>query len=184
MATLRILTVWFTFGFLALASEPLPNYPLVNHQGKPFQLYDLKGQHVLLSFIFTRCPLEKMCPLTVSLNKRVFSALKKEKAAPKVHFLLVTLDPDYDSAEVLAKFSKARGLTTPPFLLATGNPNSLADLASQFNVIGFPTATSTLLSHNLKTILLDPHFVTIKEFKDNEWSPKDVLRLLLPTKSP
>lgn len=164
---------------MAVSLEPLPNYPLVSQAGKPFQLYDLKGQNLIISFIFTRCPLSKMCPLTVSLNKQIFSSLKKEKAAPKTHFLFVTLDPDHDSAQVLAKFAKDRGLDPRHFTLATGNSNALADLASQFNVIGFPSGDTSLISHNLKTILLDAQFNTIKEFKDNEWSPKDVVRAIL-----
>ena len=174
------ISLWFLlFNLVALSADVLPNYPLVKASGKPFQLYDLKGQFVLVSFIFTRCPLQKMCPLTITLNQRVLAGLAKKKIAPKTHLLFVTLDPEHDTASTLNKFAKARGLDQPTITLATGNSNALADLASQFNVIGFPSADSSLISHNLKTILLDPSFRTIKEFKDNEWAPKDVIDTIL-----
>lgn len=161
----------------------VPNFPLVNQEGKPFQLHDLKGKHLFVSFIFTRCPMEKMCPLTVSLNKSLYRKWKNEKSAPDLHFLFVTLDPEFDTPIVLKKFATGRDLSLKHFTLATGAPQVLSDFASEFNVLGIPSNGSANISHNLKSILIGPDMVPIQEFKDNEWEPKMVLDVLLSKKN-
>lgn len=156
-----------------LAATPVKNFPLVSQEGKPFQLHDLKGKPVLVSFIFTRCPQPKMCPLTVTKNKQVLSLWKKNPALPPLQFLLVTLDPAFDTPAVLKQFAKARNLDKQTFTLATGNEVTLSDFAGEFNVMGFKSEGS--ISHNLKTVLLDANLVEIKQFKENEWTAADVV---------
>lgn len=178
---LKTLFIAFSFAFVSYAATPtppVPNYPLVNQEGKPFQLYDLKGNYVFVSFIYTRCPIAKMCPLTITLNKSIHRKWTKLKNKPAMQFLIVTLDPAFDSAPVLKKFAQARDLSSKSFTLATGNEQTLADFASQFNVVGFPS--DGMVSHNLKSILLNPEMVPVKEYKENEWTPEDVLKELTP----
>lgn len=169
------------FIFTCLASlafaNPEPskpkNFPLVNQDGKPFQFGDLKGKYTFVSFIFTRCPLPKMCPLTVT---RVKELQRKWKAAPgnkPLQFLFVTLDPDFDTAGVLKKFAKDRRLDLSHTILATGNPQVLSDLASEFNVMGVPSGGT--IAHNMKSILLGPDLAELKQYKDNEWTAEQVL---------
>lgn len=178
-------TLFYTFSIVFLTATAhstvtpaIPNYPLVNQEGKPFQLYDLKGNYLFVSFVYTRCPIAKMCPLTISMNKSIYRKWTKLKSKPGLHFLIVTLDPQFDSAEVLKKFAKNRDLNLKAFTLATGNEQTLSDFASQFNVIGIPS--DGMISHNLKSILLDPNLVPVKEYKENEWSPDDVIKDLFP----
>ncbi len=159
-----------------LAATPVKNFPLVNQEGRPFQLYDLKGKPVLVSFIFSRCPQAKMCPLTVTKNKQVLELIKKEKTKKEIQFLFVTLDPEFDTPSVLKAFARTRHLDSREFTLATGNPQALSDLASEFNVMGFKDGAS--VSHNMKTILLGADLSEVKQFKDNEWTAEEVLKAL------
>src|SRR5688500_17199954 len=80
--------VTFALAFLlfqsAFAAMPVKNFPLVDQNGKPFQLHDLKGQSVFVSFVFTRCPLPTMCPLTVTRNKELFQKWKQAKSTKPV----------------------------------------------------------------------------------------------------
>jgi len=162
------------FPLLAWAAEPVKNFPLVSQEGKPFQLHDLKGKPVLISFIFTRCPLPKMCPLTITRNKQVLQLWKKQKGLPPLQLLLVTLDPEFDSPAVLKAFAKSRSLDSRYFTLATGNPGSLSDLAAEFNVMGFPSEGT--ITHNMKTVLLDANLVEVRQFKENEWTADKVIQ--------
>ena len=167
-----------TFG----ATTPLPNVPLVNQTGKPFQLHDLKGKYVFVSFVYTRCPLIKMCPLTMTLSRELFLQAKKQRATDSLHFLFVTLDPQNDTPKVLSGFAKAHHLDDKPNVsFATGAPKAISDLASGFNVIGVPS--EGMISHNSKSALLDPDLTPIKEYKDNEWKPGEVLNDLLTSKA-
>lgn len=167
---------------LASAAEPtpVPNFDLVTHEGKPVQLYDYKGKYVLLSFVFTRCPMPNMCPLNMSLSKEL---IEKWKAQPylrrkgyPLHILAVTLDPEYDTPKVMREYMASRGLDTEYFTFLTGTPEKLSELASEFNIIGVPGGGT--ISHNMKTALLNPLMIPIAEYKDNEWTPDQILELI------
>ncbi len=157
----------------AYSDTPLKNYTLQNQEGKPFQLNDIKGSSVLVSFIYTRCPMPNMCPLTMSLNKRVFALWKKKAPSTPLKFLIVTLDPSHDSASTMKAYSQKYGMTDPAFILATGTEQTISNFSSEFNALGFPS--NGLISHNSRSVLLGPNLSPIKDYKDNEWKPEDVL---------
>jgi len=161
------------FPALLFAATPVKNFPLVNQDGKPFQLHDLKGKPVLVSFIFTRCPQPQMCPLTITKSKQVLNLWKKQKGLPDLQILLVTLDPEFDKPVVLKSYAKARSLDSKSFTLATGNEVTLTDLAGEFNVMGLKSEGT--IAHNLKTILLDANLAEVKQFKENEWTADQVV---------
>lgn len=164
----------FLFSSLAF-STPLKNFPLVNQEGKPFQLHDLKGNYVFLTFIYARCPLPKMCPLSLKLSRQTLQAWKKDPAlkSKKIVALAVTLDPQNDTPAALKAYGKRFSLTYPNAILATGDEKALAELAGEFNVVGFPNQGT--IAHNSKHILLDPELNEVAQLKDNEWKVSDAL---------
>ena len=40
----------------------MPDFTMTGQDGKPFKLSDLRGHVVVLTFIYTRCPLPDFCP--------------------------------------------------------------------------------------------------------------------------
>lgn len=78
-------------------------FELTDHNGKPRTLADFRGKVVVLFFGFTRCP--DVCPTTLSELKGVMQKLGPD--ADKVQVLFVTLDPERDSAKVLAQYVPA-----------------------------------------------------------------------------
>lgn len=92
------------------AADPIKNFPLVNQEGKPFQLHDFKGKSVFVSFVFTRCPLPNMCPLTITRNKQIYRKWKESKSKVPLHFLIVTLDPAFDTPQVLKGFADRKSV--------------------------------------------------------------------------
>lgn len=150
---------------------------LLTQEGTKLKLADLKGTHWLVSFVFTRCPMPEACPLTLKKNKDVYREVKKDRSAPPLKFLIVTLDPSFDTPVVLKKFMADQGLDPKAFTLATGTPDAVEKFAAGLaNVVAFPADGS--LSHNVKTILLDPQLKEIVQLKDNEWKADDVLKAL------
>lgn len=172
------------FLFLALSAAPsVASVPdptsieLVKQDGKSFRLADMKGNHWLVSFVFTRCPMPEACPLTMRKNKEVYRAWKKTTGVPPLKFLIVTLDPAFDTPAVLARWMKDQGLDPKAFTLATGKPEAVDKFASQLaNVTAFPAGGT--LSHNVKTVLLDPDLKEVAQLKDNEWKADDVIKAL------
>lgn len=162
------------FSALSNAAGPITNHSFKSHQDKDFQLYDLKGNYLLVSFVYTRCPISTMCPLTISLNKRVLAMSRKSLPKVPLRFLIVTLDPTHDTPAKLREYAKTHGATDPSFVFATGNEKTIDAFSSEFNAIGFPAGG--FISHNSRSVLLAPDLAFITDYKDNEWKPEDVLK--------
>jgi len=157
----------------AVSGAPIPDVKGVDQLGRPFSAHSLKGSYVLISFVFTSCPMPKMCPLTMRLNKKAQTLWKKELAHP-LRLLIVTLDPEGDTPEILKKYGAKFELDEKSTFLITGNPQALSDFGSAFNVAGWPSGNTTV--HNLKTILVGPDLEELKQYKENEWSPEQLIK--------
>src|SRR5688572_7859373 len=133
-----LISLFLVISTALFAGDPVPNVKLIDQDGKTFQFHDLKGQYVFLSFVFTRCPMPKMCPLTITLNKQLLREWKKEVPKQPLKRVIVNLDPEYDTPAILKGFAKSRSLDLKNFILATGEPKALSDFEASLNVIGFP----------------------------------------------
>ena len=78
-------------------------FALTDHHGKPRTLADFRGKIVVLFFGFTHCP--DVCPTTLADAAAVMKALGKDAA--RVQVLMVTVDPERDTAEVLSQYVPA-----------------------------------------------------------------------------
>lgn len=146
---------------------------LVDQDGKPFQLKNLKGKYIFLSFIYTSCPIHDMCPKTMKLNARLLKKWGETKQRFPLHLLIVTLDPKKDNPSELKRYAQSYSLDPNHVTLVTGEAPKLSDFAAEFNVVGIPD--KGMISHNIRNILLDPGFKEIKKFDENAWTPEDVL---------
>jgi protein SCO1/2 len=103
-------------------------FALTDHNGKPRTLEDFRGQVVVMFFGFTHCP--DVCPTTLA---ELAGAVKKlGPSGEKVQVLLVTVDPERDTPELLAKYVTA---FNPKFLALRGNADETARVAKEFKVI-------------------------------------------------
>ena len=73
---------------------------LTDHNGKLRSMSDFKGKVIVLFFGFTHCP--DVCPTTMSDLKQAMKLLGDK--SNQVQVLFVTVDPERDTQEVLAKF--------------------------------------------------------------------------------
>jgi protein SCO1/2 len=73
---------------------------LNDHNGKLRSMNDFAGKVVVLFFGYTHCP--DVCPTTMSDLKQTMKLLGKK--SDEVQVLFVTVDPERDTQEVLAKF--------------------------------------------------------------------------------
>ena len=58
--------------------EHVPDLEFINQDGKTFHLSDFKGKAVLMTFIYTRCPLPEFCPRLSSQFARIQQDLAKD----------------------------------------------------------------------------------------------------------
>ena len=103
-------------------------FTLTDHNGKPRSLEDFRGQVVVMFFGFTHCP--DVCPTTLAELAGAVRKLGPE--GEKVQVLLVTVDPQRDTAELLAKYVTA---FNAKFLALRGSADETARVAKEFKVI-------------------------------------------------
>jgi protein SCO1 len=97
---------------------PAEAFSLVDHDGRAVTLESYRGTPVLLFFGFTRCP--DVCPLTLS---RLSAAVEAAgRSARDTRILLVTVDPEHDTPEVLRAYAARFG---PRVTGLTGGPAAL-----------------------------------------------------------
>jgi protein SCO1 len=103
-------------------------FTLTDQNGKARSLQDFRGQVVVVFFGFAHCP--DVCPTT--LAELAGAVRKLGPAGDKVQVVLVTVDPERDTQEVLGKYVTA---FNPKFLGLRGNAEETARVAKEFKVI-------------------------------------------------
>ena len=82
-----------------------PNFALRDTQGRTVRLSDYRGRVVLMAFVFTSCP--GVCPLISRQMSALQAGLKEAGLFGKqANLLSVTVDPETDTAKVLAEYAQ------------------------------------------------------------------------------
>jgi protein SCO1 len=127
-------------------------FALTDHNGKPRTLEDFRGQVVVMFFGFTHCP--DVCPTT--LAELAGAVRKLGPAGQKVQVLLVTVDPERDTPELLARYVTA---FNPKFLGLRGNADETARVAKEFKVIyqkvAGPSPENYSMDHSAGSYIFD-----------------------------
>ena len=107
------------------------NFQLSSSNGLLLNKNVFSKKWTLVYFGFTRCPAE--CPVAMSLMKNLYSTLaSKGFDLSDKQFILVTIDPENDSANDVDKYAKAFNNS---FLGIRGERPMLLSLATQLNVM-------------------------------------------------
>lgn len=130
--------------------EPFPDFTLTDQQGRPQSLAELRGQTVAVNFIYTRCPLPDVCPRLTSH----FARLQRRFDGRPVHFLTITLDPQYDTVAVLNDYARKWRADAAKWQLLTGSKEQTEGVARQFGMLYWPEQGQ--LVHTSVTGVIDP----------------------------
>lgn len=133
--------------------EPIAPFRLVAHDGQAFDNAALKGRWSFLFFGFTHCP--DICPTTLAVFNEVHRALRS--GAVDVRFVMVTVDPERDAPQVLAKYVPA---FNPEFIGVTGEAGEIARLCDSLGVkygkVPGSTPASYHMDHSSSVLVADP----------------------------
>jgi cytochrome oxidase Cu insertion factor (SCO1/SenC/PrrC family) len=158
-----------TFVPVLQAGDTVPALPLVDQTGAAFSFDTVRGDAVVLGFIYTRCADPRMCPLTSSKFARLQSML----GSTRVRLVEITLDPAYDTPAVMRAYGAAFGADARRWTLATGAPASIDALAARLGVATQWTTPGTLV-HTESVIVLDRAGRVADVIDGNDWTPGDV----------
>jgi protein SCO1 len=135
-------------------ARPLPPMSFVDEQGQPFGLERLRGHWSILFFGFTHCP--DVCPTTLALLAQVEKQLTDLPTEQRPHIVLMSVDPERDTPEQLAKYVKS---FSPTFTGVTGEQAAMHEFALQ---LGVPVAITPLsgggytVDHSAAIFVIDP----------------------------
>jgi protein SCO1/2 len=162
------------------AGDTVPDFKLINQDGHAIHLGQFKGRVLLLTFIYTRCPLADYCPRMSRNFAEIDKALQGEpKLYAKTHLLSISFDPKYDTPTVLKRYGEAyigQG-TRDSFWhwdFAAPSRSEMAALTEFFDV-GVTPGDSGTLTHSLSTVLIGKDGRIMSWYPNNDWQPADVL---------
>jgi protein SCO1/2 len=129
------------------------DFTLTSEEGEPFQLSDHKDQVILLFFGYTSCP--DVCPTTLAEARQVLNDLEGD--ADQVAFLFITVDPERDTPERLAKYTD---VFHPAITGLTGDAETLAHVRDAYGVVAekeqlTDSALGYVVNHTARTFLVD-----------------------------
>jgi protein SCO1/2 len=164
-----------------LIGDKVPDVPMVNQDGKTVHFSQFKGESVLLTLIYTRCPFPDYCPLLT----RQFATIQKELAKKpddykKTHLISITLDPTYDKPPVLREYGLSnmdhdpKGFEHWDFVSTT--PEDLQKLTDSFGLA--LSQQDGQISHSMNTILLSADGTVADMWPGNEWQTSEVLAVM------
>ena len=142
---------------LGTASDKPSLYALgsswTNDRGRKLRLSDLGGHFQVVALMFTRCP--SACPTLVREIQAVERAMP-QAIRERTRFVLVSIDPDNDTPDVLADYRRRMHLEGDRWTLLTGSAESVRELSA---VLGFSFAKDQGegFSHTRLVTLLDPN---------------------------
>ncbi len=160
--------------------DEVPDFKLRNQDGRAIHLDQFRGKSLLLTFIYTRCPLPNFCPL-ITHN---FAVIDHDLAAnpalyAKTHLVCVSFDPEHDTPARLRAYgaeyigSDAKGAFAHWDFAVPTKP-VLLEMAKYFDV-GITQGPDETITHTMSTTLIGPHGKVVQFYPGNEWTPEQVV---------
>jgi protein SCO1/2 len=156
--------------------DVVPDTPFVDQDGRKRTFSGFKGSPLVVTFIYTKCPLPTFCPLM----DRHFAAMQKPLAADpalkKVHLVTVSFDPATDTPPVLKQHARTLNADLARWTFLTGDRDEVDQFAARFGVsVGRALNDARDITHNLRTAIVDADGKLVKVYTGNDWSPDQIL---------
>jgi protein SCO1 len=160
--------------------QTVPDFKLINQSGKTISLDQFRGKALLVTFIYTRCPLPEYC-LRMSRN---FAEIQQRLAADpalygKTHLLSISFDPEHDTPKVLRSYGNTYlgGSGGQAFSHWDFAAPAAADLdaVDQFFDVAVTPGSSNTLTHSLSTVVIAPSGKVFRWYPSNDWTPSTVV---------
>src|SRR4029078_9744908 len=149
---------------------------LVDQDGAPMRVADLRGHAAVVSFIYTRCPLPEYCPTIEARLGAVQLAIKGDSALAGTRVLAVTLDPAHDTPPVLAVHARERHADPAVWRFASGTADAIDAFGRQFGLaVTRSWSEPSGIEHNLRTVILDPDLRIVAVLTGSDWPASEAI---------
>ncbi len=150
--------------------DVMPDFAFTSERGEEIKFSQYRGQVLAFTFIFTRCPLPDFCPrMGYQFAAARQNLLENSGSVTNFQFLSLSFDPEFDLPPVLARYANSyRKGNSDRWLFAVASAEVLKQLAPLCDLQMTKEAGS--ISHNLRTVVLDPQGKVFRQFDGNHWT--------------
>ena len=160
--------------------DVVPDFRLLNQSGQMISLSEFKGKVLVVTFIYTRCPLADYCPRMSRNFAEIDKALAGDPALYRnTHLLSISFDPAYDTPAVLRSYG---GAYTGNYTKETfthwdfaAPPEKELSQVTQFFGVGVTPGENKTLNHSLSTAVIGKDGKIAVWYPTNEWKQSDVV---------
>jgi len=146
----------------------MPQSSFYDQGGAPFTFASLRGNDVVLAFIYTRCPDE--CPLISAKFSRLQTLLR----GTTTRLVEVSLDPNFDTPPVLRRYAQTYSADPLRWTLLTGNLDQVLDFAARFDVSALPDPRYGII-HSERTVIVDREGFIRQLIDESAWTPAEIV---------
>jgi protein SCO1/2 len=160
--------------------DQVPDFKLRNQDGRTISLSQFRGKQLLVTFIYTRCPMPDFCPRVTRQFAQIDHQLQSDPAVyNKTHLLCVSFDPENDTPARL----RAYGAT----YIGSDSKNAFVhwdfavtdkatvDKMAQYFAVGITRDSDANITHTLSTTLIGADGKVDQFYPGNDWTVDQVL---------
>src|SRR5690606_32817438 len=115
--------------------DPMPEFQLVDQKGRALCNCAFSGKAVIMTFIFTRCAVPDFCPRMSARLAELERQIKgDETLASQTRLLSISIDPEFDTPQVLADYAAVHTSDGDFWRFGTGEVSHIKDLTRAFAV--------------------------------------------------
>jgi len=159
--------------------DAVPDFTLLNQDGKRVSFKDYRGKALVITFVYTRCPLPDYCPLMSDNFAEIDKALRNQPPLfSKTHLLTVSFDTRHDTPAVLRSYGAAytEKYSEEKFdhwEFASGSDEEIKAITKFFGLQYSESADQII--HSLVTAVITPDGKIYKIHPSNDWKPADLI---------
>ncbi|MBB5065479.1 SCO family protein [Granulicella mallensis] len=160
--------------------DSVPDFALLNQSDKKISLKQFRGKVLLMTFIYTRCPLADYCPRLSRNFAEIDKSLSTDAAVyGKTHLLSISFDPTYDTPKVLRSYGGAyTGRYTQEQFghwdFAAPTTDEMEKM-EQFFGLGVTPGDNGTLQHSLSTLVIGKDGKVVAFYPTNDWTTDEVI---------
>ncbi len=163
-------------GNLLEAGDLLPDAAFIDQQDRRRSIAEWRGSVMMLTFIYTRCPLPNYCPLMDRHFVAVQNAVNADAGLRgRVKLVTLSFDPAFDTPAVLAAHAAKLKADADVWTFLTGDVATVDKFAARLGVGINRPAGSPEVTHNLRTALVGTDGRIVKIYSGSEWTPAKAL---------
>jgi protein SCO1 len=159
--------------------EDVPDFAFTNQSGKKISLSQYRGQTLIVTFVYTRCPFPDFCPRMSDNFNEIFKQLGTNPALAHTHLLELSFDPEHDTPNVLRDYGFSVAHTHDSALFkrwefAVPSAADLPKIADFFALTVKPE--NGVITHTLSTVVIGPDGKIVQWYHGGDWQVSDLLK--------